>query len=56
MIHRLPWVLVFSVLVIAGVGPGMKLFTSSRNLGHPDLLLIWEGELGYVVYTYVFYH
>lgn len=40
----------------SGVGPGMKLFTSSRNLGHPDLLLIWEGELGYVVYTYVFYH
>lgn len=54
MLQRLLWILVFSVLVIAVVGAGIKFFASSRNLGHPDLLLTLEGELGYVLYKYVF--
>lgn len=55
MPHRLLWIPVLSVLVIEGVGAGMTFFfTSSRNLGRPDLLLTLEGELRYVLYKYVF--
>ena len=41
-------------LSLYGVTYGMNFFTSSRRFAHPDSVLTVEGELGYLLYTYVF--
>lgn len=41
-------------LVLYDVTYGMNIFTSSRRFALPDLLITVDGELGYLLYTYVF--